>query len=148
MPLGILLPLVVVAQSCLTLCDPMGCSLQAPLPMDFFKKITRVGHHSLLQGIFPTQGLNPGLPHCRQMLYRLEDPMEEEVANHPSILAWKIPWREGPGGLQSTGWQIIRHDWEYTDTYTHIMHTHTELTVALPNSRLPSKCIYHFLNHC
>ena len=32
---------------------------------------TRVGSHSLLQGIVPTQGLNPGLPHCRQILYQL-----------------------------------------------------------------------------
>ena len=32
---------------------------------------TGVGNHSLLQGIFPTQGLNPGLPHCRQILYQL-----------------------------------------------------------------------------
>ena len=31
-------------------------------------KNTRVGNHSLLQGIFPTEGLNPGLPHCRQIL--------------------------------------------------------------------------------
>ena len=32
---------------------------------------TRMGSHSLLQGIFPTQGSNPGLPHCRQILYQL-----------------------------------------------------------------------------
>ena len=35
------------------------------------KKNTRMGRHVLLQGIFPTQGLNPGLPHCRQILYYL-----------------------------------------------------------------------------
>ena len=38
---------------------------------DFPGKNAAVNFHSLLQGIFPTQGLNPGLPHCRQMLYRL-----------------------------------------------------------------------------
>ena len=32
-----------------------------------------------------------------------EDPLEEEMATHSSILAWKIPWTEGPGGLQSMG---------------------------------------------
>ena len=32
-----------------------------------------------------------------------EDPLEEEVATHSSILAWKIPWMEQPGGLQSMG---------------------------------------------
>ena len=40
-------------------------------PWDFPGKNTGVGCHFLLQGIFLTQGSNPGLPHCRQMLYRL-----------------------------------------------------------------------------
>ena len=40
-------------------------------PWDFQGKGTGVGWHFLLQGIFPTQGLNPGLSHCRQTLYRL-----------------------------------------------------------------------------
>ena len=40
-------------------------------PWDFLCKSTGVGCHFFLQGIFPTQGLNPGLPHCRQMLYCL-----------------------------------------------------------------------------
>ena len=39
-----------------------------------------------------------------------EDPLEEEVATHPSILAWKIPWTEEPDGLQSMGLQGIRHN--------------------------------------
>ena len=40
-------------------------------PWDFPGKNTGVGSHSLLQGIFPTQGSNPGLLHCRQIFYRL-----------------------------------------------------------------------------
>ena len=40
-------------------------------PWDFQDKSTGVGCHFLLQGIFPTQGSNPGLSHCRQTLYRL-----------------------------------------------------------------------------
>ena len=39
------------------------------------------------------------------------DPLEKEMATHSSILAWKIPWTEEPGGLQSTGSQRVRHDW-------------------------------------
>ena len=39
-----------------------------------------------------------------------EDPLEEEMATHPSILAWKIPWTKEPGGLQSTGSQRVGHD--------------------------------------
>ena len=39
-----------------------------------------------------------------------EDPLEKEVATHSSILAWKIPWTEEPGRLQSVGSQRARHD--------------------------------------
>ena len=38
-----------------------------------------------------------------------EDPLEEEMATHSSILAWKIPRTEEPGGLQFTGWQRSGH---------------------------------------
>ena len=39
-----------------------------------------------------------------------EDPLEKEVATHSSILAWRIPWMEEPGGLQFTGSQRVGHD--------------------------------------
>ena len=39
-----------------------------------------------------------------------EYPLEEEIATHSSILAWRIPWTEGPGVLQPTRSQRIRHD--------------------------------------
>ena len=39
-----------------------------------------------------------------------EDPLEEEMATHSSILAWRIPWTEEPGGLESTGSQRIGHN--------------------------------------
>ena len=55
---------VKVAQSFLTLCDPMDCR-------DSPGQNTVICRLSLLQGIFPTQGWNPGLPHCRQILYHL-----------------------------------------------------------------------------
>ena len=54
-----------------TLCDPMDCSLPGSSPWGFSSKNTGVGCHALLQGIFPTQGSNPGLPHCRWILYCL-----------------------------------------------------------------------------
>ena len=53
-----------VAQSCSTLCNSMDYS-----PRNFPGKSTGVGCHFLLQGIFLTQGSNPGLLHCRQRLY-------------------------------------------------------------------------------
>ena len=40
----------------------------------------------------------------------LEDPLEKGMATHSSILAWRIPWTEEPGGLQSMGLQRVRHD--------------------------------------
>ena len=39
-----------------------------------------------------------------------EDPLEKEMATHCNILAWRIPWTEEPGRLQSMGWQRVRHD--------------------------------------
>ena len=40
----------------------------------------------------------------------LEDPLEEGMATHSSILAWRIPWTQEPGGLQSMGSQRVGHD--------------------------------------
>ena len=42
-----------------------------------------------------------------------EDPLEEGMATHSSILAWRIPWTEEPGGLQTIGLQRARHDSEH-----------------------------------
>ena len=39
-----------------------------------------------------------------------EDPLEEDMATHSSILAWRIPWTEEPGRLQSLGWQRVGHE--------------------------------------
>ena len=39
-----------------------------------------------------------------------EDPLEESMATHSSILAWRIPWSEEPGRLQSKGSQVVGHD--------------------------------------
>ena len=58
---------VKVTQLCPTLCNPHGLYS----PWNSPGQNTGVGSLSLLQGIFPTQGLNPGLPHCRQILYQL-----------------------------------------------------------------------------
>ena len=53
----------------------MNCSLPgSSVPGDFIGKNTGVGSHALLQGIFPTQGSNLGLPHCRRIFYHLSYP--------------------------------------------------------------------------
>ena len=53
----------------------------------------------------------PAIQEMRVWSLGLEDPLEDEMATHPSILAWRISQTEEPGGLQSTGLQRVRHDW-------------------------------------
>ena len=75
--------LCLVAQSYLTLCDSMDCiPPDSSVHGDSPGKNTGVGCHALLQGIFPTQGSNPGLPHFRQILYQLSH------QGSPKILEW------------------------------------------------------------
>ena len=61
-------------------------------PWDFPGKDTAVGCHFLLQGIFPTQGSNPGLLQCRQILYRLSYKLSQKT--QPKALEWE---KEGLG---------------------------------------------------
>ena len=63
--------LCLVMQSCLTLCNPMDYQARLLCPWDSPGKKTGVGCHAFLQGIFPTQGLNPDLSYCKRILYRL-----------------------------------------------------------------------------
>ena len=67
------------------------------------------------------QGLLGGATHkenscqCRRQDTRVsslgrEDPLEEGMATHPGMLAWRIPWKDEPGGLQSVGSPRVRHD--------------------------------------
>ena len=49
-----------------------------------------------------------------------EDPLEEEMVTHSSILAWRIPRTEEPDGLQSMGSQRVRHD-RVTNTFVHFI---------------------------
>ena len=52
----------------------------------------------------------PGMQETRVRSLGREDPLEKEMATHSSTLAWKIPWMEEPGRLQSLGSQRVRHD--------------------------------------
>ena len=60
-----------------------------------------------------------------------EDPPEEEMATHSSILAWRIPWTEEPGLLQSMGLRRIKHDLA-TKQQTQIVTSEAESGTALP----------------
>ena len=68
--LSVLEEKVLVAQSQSTLCNPMDCSSPG-FSVHGILQAGRVSCYSLLQGIFPTQGLNMSLLHCRQILYHL-----------------------------------------------------------------------------
>ena len=52
----------------------------------------------------------PAMQETRVQSLGWEDPLEKGVTTSSSILAWKIPWTEKPGGLQSMGLQRVRHD--------------------------------------
>ena len=52
----------------------------------------------------------PAKQETRVLSLGQEDSLEKELATHSSILAWRIPWMEEPGGLQSTGSQRVGHD--------------------------------------
>ena len=53
----------------------------------------------------------PAMRETRVQSLGWEDPLEKEMATHSSTLAWKIPWTEETGRLQSMGPQRVRHDW-------------------------------------
>ena len=81
--------------------------------MDSPGKNPKVGCHFLLQGILPTQGLNPCLftsPALAGEFFTSSAWEEKAMATHSSALAWKIPWAEEPGRLQSMGLLGVGHD--------------------------------------
>ena len=52
----------------------------------------------------------PAMQEAWVLSLRQEDPLEKEMATHYSVLAWKIPWTDEPGGLQSIGSQRVRYN--------------------------------------
>ena len=90
--------LCLVAQSCLTLCNPTECSPPgSSVHGEFSRKEYWSGCQTLLQGIFPTQGLNSDLLHCRQILYRLShqgSPRKQKWVAYPfsSRSSWCRNW--------------------------------------------------------
>ena len=77
-----------VAKFCPAVCDPMDCSPQGSFVHgDSPGKNTGMGCHALLQGIFWTQGLNPGLLHCRWILYHLSHQGSSKEKSSKYVLA-------------------------------------------------------------
>ena len=55
----------------------------------------------------------PAMQETQDQSLGQEDPLEKKMAIHPSVCAWRIPWIEDPGGLQSMGSQRVRHTHPY-----------------------------------
>ena len=66
-----------------------------------------------------------------------EAPLEKEMATHSSTLAWKIPWMEEPGGLQSVGSQRVRHDWATSLSVFTFMHWRRKRQPSVLAWRIP-----------
>ena len=62
-----------------------------------------------------------------------EDPLQKEMATHSSTLAWKIPWTEEPGRIQSMGSQRVRHD-RMTSPMEIVVQTKKSVLVELDNT--------------
>jgi len=90
-----------VVQSCPTLATPWTTSYQAPPSMGFSRQKYWSGVPLLLASIY------------------WDDPLEKGMVTHCSILVWRVPWTEEPGGLQSMWSQRLGHDWA---TNTFIFH--------------------------
>ena len=61
--------------------------------------------------ISSTEQTEMQLMNCKHLGHLWEEPPEEEMASHSSILAWRIPWTEAPGRLRFIGSQRVGHDW-------------------------------------
>ena len=67
-----------------------------------------------------------------------EDPLEKEMGTHSSVPAWRIPWTEEPGRLQSMGLQIVRHNWA-TNTFTSLS-AYIHLSISSVPQLYPTLC--------
>ena len=86
---------VKIAQLCLTLCNPMNCTVHG-IPTG---QNTGVGSLFLLQGVFPIQESNPGLSHCRQILYQLSP--EEKKGSLKGAQVYEVLLSEAGSALYS-----------------------------------------------
>ena len=73
------------------------------------------------------------------------DPLEEEMATHSSLLVWRIPWTEEPGGQQSIGLQRVGHDWsEFACMHTLVLNRGRYLWMHFMLCAFVLSCVYLF----
>ena len=126
-PVPLIHVLSLFAQSCPTLCHPVVCSPSGTSAHgDSPCRNTVVGCHALLQAIVPTQGSNPGLPHCRQILYHLRhegSPTNSSTSISGALCVWFVicgsckcrreiitPFQHSPEIILSELWTVINPD--------------------------------------
>ena len=107
-------------------------------PKDIFPKYKHLGNVSLF---FRLPRWHSGYKIClliqemRVQSLGHEDPLEKKMATHSSTLAWKIPWTEEPGRLQSMGLQRVGYDWA---TSLHFTNTDVQINKHYPNENKKS----------
>ena len=141
---------MLATRSCSTLCDPMDwVALQTPLSMGILQARKRVGCHSPLQGIFPTEGLNPGLLHCRWILYHLshqEAPKQAESSSKKKSQISQItsvfcsnPWRPLPWAEREARILAVIH----FPSHTQLCSLPATLISRVPSQVLCTDCSAH-----
>ena len=119
-----------IAQSCPTLCDPMVC------PWDSPGKHTGVGCHAFLQESFPTQGSNPSLPHCRQILHHLSyqgsPPLFKNVRTMKcketgGMFLNKRHWRHTTVQYKTLGWILHNFVFFFFSQFLFLFFCHTDI---------------------
>ena len=130
---------VKVTQLCPTLCNPMDYTVHGILQARILEWVAFLFSRGTSQPRDWTQVYciaslvaqrlkrHPGMWETQVQSLGQEDLLEKEMATHSSSLAWRIPWREEPGRLQSIGSQRVRRDWA------------TSLTTALQADSLPAE---------
>ena len=115
-------------QSCPTPCDPMDCGPPGSSVHAIFQALVLewgvIAFSTATPSIFlfmvflphraslvaQTGKTLPAMQETQVQSLNQEDPLENRMATHSNISAWRIPWTEEPGGLQSVGSQRVRHD--------------------------------------
>ena len=112
---------------------------------DLLKKVTFIIFylHQEIPYVAQTVKSLPTMRETQVQSLGREDPLEKEVATHSRILAWKIPWTEDPGRLQSLGSQRVGHDWatwlHFTSTIVWPQKNNREGTQPHPQQKIRLK---------
>ena len=135
-----------VTKLCPTLCDPMDCSLQAPLSMGFPRQESGVGCHFFLPGIFSAQGLNLHLLHWQAdslpLSHRGSQLRQIQGQTAAEREPWgfrNIPWEAERGGLKSLicssllTWEVVPHACKQRlNCLLHLLHWQTDSLPRVP----------------